>query len=68
MLVDNGSSINILFGATYDRMIDHELTTMTSLYMVLLEIAFPREKNHSCCGNMIVPLDSTSFHGVSNYE
>lgn len=34
MLMDNGSSVNILFGATYDKMLmDHELTRiMAPLY------------------------------------
>lgn len=32
MLVDNGSSVNILFGTTFDKMVlDHELTSITTL-------------------------------------
>lgn len=39
MLVDNGSSVNILFRATYDKMLKgHKLTPWLSYYMALLEI------------------------------
>lgn len=46
MLVDNGSSVNILFWLTYDKMlIDHKLTTMTSsLYRFIDDSINPREK------------------------
>lgn len=32
VLIDNGSSVNIILGATFDKMeVDHELTPMNSL-------------------------------------
>lgn len=40
MIVDNASSVKILFGATFNKMIiDHELTPSPSLYMVSSMIA-----------------------------
>lgn len=46
MLVDNGSSVNILFGATYDKMqITHSLTLMTApLYDFIGDNIVPRER------------------------
>ncbi|XP_022880580.1 uncharacterized protein LOC111397837 [Olea europaea var. sylvestris] len=47
MLVDNGSSVNILFGSTFDKMIlDHELTptTTTPLYGFTGDSITPRRK------------------------
>lgn len=47
MLVNNGSSINILFGTTYDKMLtSHKFTPMTtSLYGFTGDI-IPREGLH----------------------
>lgn len=46
MLVDNGSSVNILFGSAFDKMIlDHQLTpTTTPLYGFTGDSITPREK------------------------
>lgn len=46
MLIDNGSSVNILFGATYDKMqITHDLIPMTtSLYSFTRESIVPRRR------------------------
>lgn len=46
MLVNNGSSINILFGATFDKMVvDNELTPITTLlYGFTGDSITPREK------------------------
>lgn len=46
MLVDNDSPVNILFGATFDKMIvDHELTPITTfLYDLIDDSIIPRSK------------------------
>ncbi|CAI9762902.1 unnamed protein product [Fraxinus pennsylvanica] len=46
MLEDNGSSVNILFGTTFDKMaMDHELTPMSSpLYGFIVDRIIPRGK------------------------
>lgn len=46
MLVDNGSSVNILFPSTFDKMIlNHELTpTITHLYRFTKDSIIPRRK------------------------
>lgn len=46
MLVDNGSSLNIIFKITYDRMmVDHKLTSMTSpLFRFIGDNIIPKGK------------------------
>lgn len=46
MLVDNGSLVNIIYGATFDKIeVDHELTPVTSpLYGFIGDNIIPRGK------------------------
>lgn len=45
MLVNNGSSVNILFGAIFDKMIvNHEFTLLPSLYDFIRDSITPKGK------------------------
>lgn len=65
MLVDNGSSIKILFGATYDKMhISHGFIPMTiPLYGFTREYRSQME-DHIICGNGSTAIDGSSSNEI----
>lgn len=65
--MDNGSSVNILFGAIFDKMIiDHKLTPVTTPYMASPEIASSLGKNNTCDLNRRITSNEFKLHGILN--